>query len=305
MNGWRALMRRSDAACAALREKPCVRFEKDPYLRGFQDECDPALWHLWFDSPVPGGAVWMHLVIGETRALLIDTGYGIGDLKGALAQLTDRPVTVVNTHWHPDHTGGNAQFARVWCHAFDAPYLARQNDGEGPRLLPPPRFWNARDLVPLQSGEVCTFADGCCFDLGGRTVEAVHMPGHSAGGCMLLDTASGVLFSGDAVLFTPTLVCSLFPAREHAELLTVAAFADALGRAAPRLSGVQRLCPGHSLQNLAPARLQAMLDCCRAVLAAPGAWERYDYIPEAPGRIRCVEDAMLVYTPDRVGTAVR
>ena len=51
-----------------------------------------------------------YLVCGQDRCLLIDTGWGIGDLRALVAELNPLPLTVVNTHGHPDHTFGNWQF---------------------------------------------------------------------------------------------------------------------------------------------------------------------------------------------------
>jgi glyoxylase-like metal-dependent hydrolase (beta-lactamase superfamily II) len=47
----------------------------------------------------------MYLVTGTRRAMLVDTGMGLGDLAGMVRGLTDLPLTVVNTHGHPDHAG--------------------------------------------------------------------------------------------------------------------------------------------------------------------------------------------------------
>ena len=46
-----------------------------------------------------------YLLIGEERALLIDCGLGIGDIKGAVEKITDKPILVVATHGHVDHAG--------------------------------------------------------------------------------------------------------------------------------------------------------------------------------------------------------
>ena len=59
-------------------------------------------------------AVQMFLIEGDEKAMLIDTGAGIGDLKAQVEKLTDKPLIVVNTHGHVDHTGGNMQFDEVW-----------------------------------------------------------------------------------------------------------------------------------------------------------------------------------------------
>ena len=60
-----------------------------------------------------------YLVMGTERGILIDTGTGIGDLKTLVQELTDRPVSVVNTHTHWDHIGDNHQFDDIAC--FDHP----------------------------------------------------------------------------------------------------------------------------------------------------------------------------------------
>ena len=46
------------------------------------------------------------LLVGTEKAMLIDTGIGIGDLLGAVRQLTDKPLVVVMSHGHGDYTGG-------------------------------------------------------------------------------------------------------------------------------------------------------------------------------------------------------
>jgi len=50
------------------------------------------------------------LLIGPKKAALIDSGCGIGDLRKVVAEITDKPVIVINTHTHLDHLGSNRQF---------------------------------------------------------------------------------------------------------------------------------------------------------------------------------------------------
>jgi hypothetical protein len=52
-------------------------------------------------------------IVDDASALLIDSGVDsrVDELSGAIFKATMRPVTrLVNTHWHFDHTGGNAFF---------------------------------------------------------------------------------------------------------------------------------------------------------------------------------------------------
>lgn len=60
------------------------------------------------------GQVFGYLVVGSERAVLIDTGCGIGDLRSFVEQLTDKPVTVLLTHGHLDHAPGAVQFDEVY-----------------------------------------------------------------------------------------------------------------------------------------------------------------------------------------------
>ncbi len=54
-----------------------------------------------------------YLVIGKKKALLVDTGLGIKDIKKEVEKITDLPIIVINTHSHFDHVGGNSLFDNV------------------------------------------------------------------------------------------------------------------------------------------------------------------------------------------------
>ncbi len=53
------------------------------------------------------------LITGNEKALLFDTGLGIGDMKRVVEQLTDLEIVVLNSHTHYDHIGGNYQFETI------------------------------------------------------------------------------------------------------------------------------------------------------------------------------------------------
>lgn len=119
------------------------------------------------------------LLAGGERALLIDTGFGTGDLKATVGQITQLPVMLVNTHADGDHIGCNHQFAACHMHPaeFDR-YRQRKGDGAPPSL-------------PLWEGDV--------IDLQNRALEVILIPGHTPGSIALLDRDNRVLFSGDSV----------------------------------------------------------------------------------------------------------
>ena len=60
-----------------------------------------------------GTDVYMYLLIGTEKALLIDTAYGFTDVPAAIRQITDLPLIVVNTHGHMDHMHGNHLYSQV------------------------------------------------------------------------------------------------------------------------------------------------------------------------------------------------
>lgn len=61
----------------------------------------------------------MYLLEGDTGALLIDCGAGIGNAAETVRGLTDKPVTVAITHGHFDHDGAAALFGEIHIHPLD------------------------------------------------------------------------------------------------------------------------------------------------------------------------------------------
>ena len=166
----------------------------------------------------------MFLLIGTEKAMLIDCGMGIGDLRGAVEMLTDKPLIVVITHGHIDHTANARQFDEIWIHPkdqdrpipqslerrrFDAERIAkRQKNCIGGaytmfNLYPYDLNVDLREPGPDEKMPVIhDLYDGQQFDLGGgRIVTAYECPGHSAGEMVFLDEQTRSLFAGDAVNF--------------------------------------------------------------------------------------------------------
>lgn len=301
MSDWKKYMEQSDAYAALLCEKPHKVYDVDPYVMVFEDEDVPGVFHIYYDAHSKGASAWMHLIVGQERALLIDTAFGIGDLRSLVETLTDKPVDVVNTHFHGDHSAGNGQFETIFIHKYDIPYLEMSEKAEN-RLLPAPGTYREEDIIPLRSAKHVAMEDGFVFRLGeGHEVEVIHMPGHAAGGCMLLDRKYNLLFSGDAVVFTPTLIIGKFPAPYYPEYLTVTAFRNALKKALPKCQNVKKLYTGHSVQGISPVYLTDMMDCCEKIIAHPDQYETYDYVSDpSQKQIMCVGRAMIVYTNDRI-----
>ena len=132
--------------------------------------------NVW--SVAPESMSRVYLIVGEDRALLVDSGAGDTELKSLVAALTDRPVDVVNTHNHGDHMAANKDFRNVYMHPAD---IAALPDASG--------------FLPVTEGYV--------FDLGGREVAVIETPGHTPGSISLYDAQSGLTFTGDMVSKQP------------------------------------------------------------------------------------------------------
>lgn len=161
-------------------------------------------------------------VRGRDADLLIDAANGVGPLLPSVAALAQgRPIIAVATHGHFDHTGGLHEFTDRRCHPDDAadvrqPFsmrLLREHFAEGTEEMfeyygyPVPEV--AVTAVPAADFDLqrwatpgaeptAFLAEGDVVDLGDRSFEVMHVPGHTAGSIALWDHAAGALFTGDA-----------------------------------------------------------------------------------------------------------
>ncbi len=184
---------------------------------------------LWEPHVVPLLRCNIWLVRGRDRDLVIDTGMGICSLKEIVRKLTDRPLTAIATHIHLDHVGGHHEFDDCVIHRLEADGL-RTADGnwtladdsfdptdlsnlvvpgyevDGPMLTAlPSAGYDLKSFRILPARVTRTVEDGDTIDVGDRSFEVMHLPGHSPGGIGLWEAASGVLFSGDALYDGPLL----------------------------------------------------------------------------------------------------
>ena len=61
---------------------------------------------------------------GEKKAVLIDTGLGIGNIREVVDSLTSLPVMVMTTHVHWDHIGGHGYFENIAVHEAEKDWLS-------------------------------------------------------------------------------------------------------------------------------------------------------------------------------------
>ena len=195
--------------------------------------------HTWIGN---GHRVYnesLYLVEGNSRAILIDAGARIPGLDQIVSKITTKPVTMMLTHAHGDHVGGVGPFPEVYLNAGDMPIVPN----------------NMRNYM----GRIRYLTDGEVIDLGGREIEVIFTPGHTAGSATFFDKANHYGFSGDAFGSTNLLVFT--------NLSTVMYTAERIENYMKK-NDIRFLFPGHySGDNLETLqRVIDIKDICREIL---------------------------------------
>lgn len=170
-----------------------------------------------FDIVVVGPLGVNCFILGceETKeGVVVDPGADAGRILDRVRALGLTIRTVINTHGHFDHVGGNKEVleatgARLMIHRDDVHFLSRAADvaanyGLTTENSPPP------DEL-LEEGVTVTF--------GKHTLKVLHTPGHTPGGCCLLLEGEGKVITGDT-LFAESVGRTDFPGSSHEALIT-------------------------------------------------------------------------------------
>lgn len=157
--------------------------------------------------------VYAYLVVGEQRALLIDTAYSTTRIRSYVEQVTNLPVDVVNTHGHFDHIGGNAEFERIYLSEKDwktakehSEYgflknmideMVQQNTALQLTMKIPKLRAQVEESLHIVPVTYRNLPECGYFELGGRNVSFIETPGHTRGSICLFDEKSRYFFVGD------------------------------------------------------------------------------------------------------------
>ncbi len=234
----------------------------------------------WFDVVRFAGGVTMiaepghyedvksYLVEGERDVAVLDTGMGVGDFAGLVRSLTHRDPIVLHSHAHFDHIGASDRFERVLVHPAEADDLRAGYPNERFRNWFRAEYLNE---VPLPDGFSPQEAriPGAqptgylhhedVIDLGGRSLEVFHTPGHSPGGITLLDRERRALFPGDAVYAGP-----MFSFRNDSDPV---AYRESLRLLAELASLVDVVYPSHNAVPLTPEDVVGMHEAYEEIWA--------------------------------------
>lgn len=207
--------------------------------------------------------VFCDLIVGQEKALLLDTGWGFGDLAGTVRSLTDKPLILVNSHGHVDHICGNQWFeGPVHIHPKDIPLSADHGStpmrnftlmaGESMGLIS--EEFDKERYMAGYTGEYAPVTEGFVFDLGGVCLEVVDLPGHTAGSIGLYCREEKLLYVADAVCRMVLLYLE-----EAASLSTYIATLEKV-----QAMDVQFLLPGHQQEPVDQAAVALYLQVARS-----------------------------------------
>jgi Zn-dependent hydrolases, including glyoxylases len=133
--------------------------------------------------------------IGADGVLIVDDDFAqvapkIAEALKTLAG-TERPRFVLNTHWHGDHTGGNAFFGKdslIIAHANVRRRMSVESVVRGNKVPP----------APAEALPIITFEQSISIHFNGEEIRVIHLPnGHTDGDSMIFFTKSNVVHMGD------------------------------------------------------------------------------------------------------------
>jgi glyoxylase-like metal-dependent hydrolase (beta-lactamase superfamily II) len=179
--------------------------------------------------------------VGEDGIVIVDDQYApLADkIRAALKNITDKPVRfVINTHYHEDHTGGNANFQK------DAPIIAQDNVRK--RLQQGGTAGNGASVhfeakpQPNEALPILTFEHDMTVHLNGEDIRALHFPaGHTDGDSIIFFPRSNVVHMGD------DFVTYGFPFIDVDSGGSVQGMIDAVEKVSAQLPSDVKVIPGH------------------------------------------------------------
>jgi cyclase len=192
--------------------------------------------------------------VGEDGIVIVDDQYApLADkIQAALKNLgiTDKPVRfVINTHYHGDHTGGNAPFANSGSTLIAQDNVRKRmesggtggNGGSIKMDIPP---------APKAALPIITFDHAVTVHLNGEDIRALHFPaGHTDGDAVIFFPRNNVVHMGD------DFVRYGFPFIDVASGGSVQGMAAAMEKVSAELPADVKVIPGHGdVSNLDDVR---------------------------------------------------
>lgn len=142
-------------------------------------------------------------IIGGNGVVVVDTFEGVAparDLLAEIRKITDLPIRfVVNTHYHLDHTGGNAVFAQAGATILSQRNLRGWLRTENLKFFGPNPKPEQKAMVEALVLPDEVYSDAVDIYLGARQIQVRYMLGHTGGDSVVTVPDAGVVFAGDLV----------------------------------------------------------------------------------------------------------
>ena len=236
------------------------------------------------------------LIFGSERALMLDTGMGICDIRPLVEELCGPymdTLQIVNCHAHFDHTGCNFRFGEVF--GADTELTRRQAETGVPHVPLASQTDEDMFLFGYPEGfspeEYCIrpygfrpCSDGHIFDLGGRDVEFITTPGHTEDHAMLYDHRDGILFAGDMIYFGAIYVQFDSDILGHSDIQE---YIDSLDKIERRCKGLKNIYVSHNDFITDPSAIGLIRDAMADIrdgraVGEPLQDENYGYYDDPP-----------------------
>ena len=203
--------------------------------------------------------------VGEDGIVIVDDQFAplAEKIQAALKGITDKPVRfIINTHYHGDHTGGNAYFQK------QAPIIAHDNVRK--RLESGGAAGNGGSVhmdvkpSPKEALPIITFDHDVTVHLNGEDIRALYFPaGHTDGDSIIFFPKSNVVHMGD------DFVTYGFPFIDVDSGGSINGMIDGVEKVIAQVPADVKIIPGHGpVSNLDDVRAYlTMLKATRDVVA--------------------------------------
>ena len=185
------------------------------------------------------------LLIGDNKALLIDTGMSNEDISNELNNITDKEIILVNTHCDIDHIGKNYLFNKVYMGIHEIYHYENKNQ------------------------EVLGLFDKDIIELGNREIEIIDIPGHTRGSIALLDKRHKILFSGDSIQEDGRIF--MFGKERNLEVNI-----QSLNRLKNRINEFDEIWPCHSKLPVYKDMIDDVIQDCKLILKGESEYKEVD-----------------------------
>lgn len=200
---------------------------------------------------------------GEDGIVIIDDEFApLADkIRAALKGISDKPVRfIINTHYHGDHTGANADFAKT-----GSTIIAQENVRTRLAAGTSIKAFGKTPPAPKDALPVITFSERATVHVNGEDIRAIYFPhGHTDGDSVIFFPQSKVVHMGD------DFVTYGFPFVDIENGGSVSGMAGGVEKVLSTVPADTKFIPGHGALSTADdmRRFLKMINDTRAIVAA-------------------------------------